>query len=89
MQQRRIVTADPIDDLGDLIKRKVHVSARVPDAAQICPAAELLDHAIHANDVRRRPDFVEVQRSRQVLCEPMLNPVDRSSVPIEADSHRQ
>ena len=50
---------------------------------------DFFDHFIETLHVRWRPNLVEVQRRWFLFGEPRLDPINRSGVPIEADSHRQ
>ena len=87
-EQIRIVAADAVDDLCDLVERQRPRPAGVIHASQIARQHALVE-PIQAIGVSRRANFVEVECCGPALLEPRLNPVDRTGVAVEADAHRQ
>src|SRR5205814_1867716 len=88
LQELRIVIADAIDDLGDLIERARPRSPQVPDAGFVA-LQEALEDVIQIVAVGARAHLVEVQRRGPAGTEARLDPVDRPRMVIVARAHRQ
>ena len=86
-QQARIVAADPVDDLGDLVKGEPSRSAGVVQAGQVA-GQHGRQALVEAIGVGRRADFGKVERGRLGLLEAVLNPVDGPGVAVPAISQQ-
>src|SRR5215213_2531766 len=84
----RIITANSVDDLRYLIQRQGPRTASVIDSHEIT-GKHSFKNAVKTIRVGRRANLIEIKRSQPTLFEARLNPVDRSSMAVEADAHRQ